>query len=236
MNAKWERCVSGMRCRCTSPPAAFDFAQGAQRLLMLHEAIDGHVVRRFCSGNASLAAVVIQVNAPDREFRRSLEFALEAEGFSVDSHALVAGAEASPTASEAVCAVVDEGALRVDPARRRSLDRLIKPVELLADGFSSIEEVSGLVVLIKPLQGNGLFVEQSGNVVDAEHLGHGSDQAASAQMPVTLAMIGGSPHRHNKLSSLRLLAGVSTKTRQQLQRLLACQVFAPISGPRWAPS
>ncbi|MEX4010587.1 hypothetical protein [Neoaquamicrobium sediminum] len=157
MNANWERCVSGMRCRCASPPAAFDFAQGARRGLLLYEATEGHVARRLCSGNASLVAVVVQVIAPDREFRRSLEFALEAEGFLIESHALLAGAEPSPIASEAVCAVVDEGALRIDPSGRQSLDRLIKPVILLADGFSAIEQDNGLTVLTKPLQGNVLI-------------------------------------------------------------------------------
>lgn len=156
MNARWDRCVSAMRCRCTSPPAAFDLAQGARRALLLHEATDGHVAHRLCSGNASLVAVVVQVIAPDRELRRSLEFVLEAEGFLIGSHASLAGAETSPITSEAVCAVVDDSALRVDPSGRRSLDRLIRPVILLADGFSAIGHSKGLTVLTKPLQGNVL--------------------------------------------------------------------------------
>jgi DNA-binding response OmpR family regulator len=118
----------------------------------------GQVARRHCSGIASLvAAATVLVIAPDREFRRSLEFALEVEGFSVSSHALLSEAEASLAASGAVCAVVDEGALRIDRSARRSLGRLIKPVILLSDGFSSIGDDSGLAVLTKPLQGSALI-------------------------------------------------------------------------------
>lgn len=104
-----------------------------------------------------VAVSTVLIIAPDREFRRSLEFALEAEGFSVDSHALLSEAEASPVASRAVCAVVDEGALRIDPAARRSLGRLVKPVILLVEKLSPTGDDDGLTILIKPLHGNALI-------------------------------------------------------------------------------
>ncbi|RWB26186.1 transcriptional regulator [Mesorhizobium sp.] len=102
------------------------------------------------------AASIVLIVVPDREFRRSLEFALEVEGFSVASHASLADAMASPAAADAVCAVVDEGAFRIDPASRRTLDRLAKPVILLADGFSAAGD-DPQTVLTKPLQGSALI-------------------------------------------------------------------------------
>jgi len=105
-----------------------------------------------------VAASTILVIAPDREFRRSLEFALEVEGFEVTSHGSLTDAEALIAASQAVCAVVDDGALGLDPvAARRVLERLAKPVILLADRVSPTGDDRGLTVLTKPLQGGALI-------------------------------------------------------------------------------
>lgn len=49
-------------------------------------------------GNRFLAAAsIVLIVVPDREFRRSLEFALEVEGFSVASHASLAGVSDRPS-------------------------------------------------------------------------------------------------------------------------------------------
>jgi DNA-binding response OmpR family regulator len=102
------------------------------------------------------AAKTILVVAPDPGFRRSLEFALEVEGFSVDSHALLSEAEGSPAAAVAVCAVIDEGALRIGTGAWRSVGRMARPVILLLDGLSSAVAGDDVTVLTKPLQGNDL--------------------------------------------------------------------------------
>ena len=102
-------------------------------------------------------ASTVLVIAPDREFRRSLEFALEVEGFSVASYASLSDAIATPAASSAICAVVDDRALRIDPLAQRTLDRLLKPVILLVDGFSPAGLDRGPTVLTKPLHGRDLI-------------------------------------------------------------------------------
>ncbi|RWP10818.1 MAG: transcriptional regulator [Mesorhizobium sp.] len=104
-----------------------------------------------------VAANTILVVAPDRAFRQSLEFALEVEGFSVDSHAMLTQAEASFAAAKAVCMVVDESALAMDPAARQSLGRMSGPVILLVDGLSSTAAADGLTVLTKPIIGDDLI-------------------------------------------------------------------------------
>jgi DNA-binding response OmpR family regulator len=103
------------------------------------------------------AAATVLIIAPDREFRRSLEFALAVEGFSVDSYASLSEAIATPAALSAICAIVDDGALRGDPLAQLALDRLFKPVILLVDGFSPAEPDWKAIVLTKPLQGRELI-------------------------------------------------------------------------------
>jgi hypothetical protein len=99
-------------------------------------------------------AKTIIVVAPESAFRRSLEFALEVEGFSVESHALLSEAEQSPTT--AICTVVDEGVLRSKAGPPRSLERITRPVILLANELSATVARKGLTVLTKPLRGNDL--------------------------------------------------------------------------------
>ncbi|EHK53219.1 FixT2 anti-kinase protein [Mesorhizobium alhagi CCNWXJ12-2] len=109
-------------------------------------------------GNRFLAAAsTVLIIVPDREFRRSLEFALEVEGFAVASYASLSEAMATPDAWSAFCAVVDDGALRIDPFAQHTLDRLLKPVILLVDGFSPAGLDRGPTVLTKPLQGRDLI-------------------------------------------------------------------------------
>jgi len=102
------------------------------------------------------ATNLVLIVAPDRGFRRSLEFALEAEGFMVDSHASVSTAVESPRAPVAVCSVVDEDALRDWAPEPLTLDRLAKPVILLVDRSLPITEQAGVTILMKPLLGGVL--------------------------------------------------------------------------------
>ena len=100
---------------------------------------------------------LVIIVASDRGFRRSLEFALEAEGFAVDSHASVSTAVESPCAAAAICSVVDEDALRDRASIPQTFDRLAKPVILLVDRFLPIPEQTGMTILIKPLLGSVLM-------------------------------------------------------------------------------
>ena len=101
-------------------------------------------------------AKTIIVVAPESAFRRSLEFALEVEGFSVESHALLAEAEQSPAAVVALCAIVDECVLKSRTGPPRSLERITRPVILLANELSATAARKGLTVLTKPLRGSDL--------------------------------------------------------------------------------
>ena len=100
---------------------------------------------------------LVLIVAPDRGFRRSLEFALEAEGFVVDSHASVSTAVESPRAPAAVCSVVDEDALQGWTPGPQIFERLARPVILLADRFLPYPEHAGITILTKPLLGKALI-------------------------------------------------------------------------------
>jgi DNA-binding NtrC family response regulator len=116
------------------------------------------MARRQDFRNPSLvAANTILVVAPDRAFRQSLEFALEVEGFSVDSHARLEEAAGSSAASEAVCVVVDESALAMDPEALQSLERMAAPVILLVDRLSSTVAADGFTFVTKPIIGDALI-------------------------------------------------------------------------------
>lgn len=114
---------------------------------------------RDCPGENRVLATIglILVVAPDRVFRRSLEFALEAELYAVDSHARLTTAVESPLLASAACAVIDEKAVRDHAYEWDALDRLGKPVVLLVDRFRPPVSRANLTVLVKPLLGNALI-------------------------------------------------------------------------------
>nr|ACF98091.1 putative FixT1 [uncultured bacterium 1042] len=99
---------------------------------------------------------VVLVVAFDAGFRRSLEFALDVEGFEVSSHADISQAQESPFAPAAVCAVVDDSALRDGRWAREAVEQLAKPVVLLGEMPRDFPAVAGLRLLTKPLRGNEL--------------------------------------------------------------------------------
>lgn len=96
---------------------------------------------------------VILVAAPDASFRHSLRFALESEGFRVEAHCNASGAFASPNASRASCAVVDEQA--IDDWREASgqFEQFARPVIFLVSLFSSVPEMPLLTPVAKPFLG-----------------------------------------------------------------------------------
>jgi DNA-binding response OmpR family regulator len=103
------------------------------------------------------AANTIIVVAPDPGLRRSLEFALEVEGFAVESHASLSTIEASPEAEAAACIIVDEGAIRLTPAGRQPLARFARRVILLVEDVDPTAGPEGFAVLTKPVEGNDLI-------------------------------------------------------------------------------
>jgi DNA-binding NtrC family response regulator len=102
-----------------------------------------------------LPADTILVVASDAELRRSIEFALEAEGYLVSSHARLSDAAISSAISVAACVVVDEDSLQnlVDWGM---LSRLTKPTVLLADRSERLPATDAARILFKPLLGNAL--------------------------------------------------------------------------------
>lgn len=103
------------------------------------------------------AAHTIIVVAPDPGLRRSLEFALEVEGFAVESHASLSTVEASPEANAASCIIVDESAIRLGHAERQPLACFAGRVILLVEGVDPTAGPEGFAVLTKPVEGNDLI-------------------------------------------------------------------------------
>jgi DNA-binding response OmpR family regulator len=103
----------------------------------------------------ALPASIILVVAFDVDLRRSIEFALEAEGYVVNSHARLFEATTSPTVSAAACMVVDEDSLQ-DLEDWRLFCRLTKPTVLLADKSQRPGGTDAACIIFKPLLGNAL--------------------------------------------------------------------------------
>ncbi|MEO5755255.1 MAG: transcriptional regulator [Mesorhizobium sp.] len=102
------------------------------------------------------AAQTIIVVAPDAGLRRSLEFALEVEGFSVESHGLLSTA-VSPAAEAATCVIIDDSAIRLSPAGSQTLARFAGRVILLVESLVSVAGREEFAVLTKPVEGNDLI-------------------------------------------------------------------------------
>lgn len=103
--------------------------------------------------NSSQVVVVV----PDYGLRRSLEFALEVEGFAVLAFDEVNAAIASPSAGEARCIVVDEEALLNDPSAIAAVRQFHKPVLLLVDRSRPGPDTTDVRVFRKPVIGNALI-------------------------------------------------------------------------------
>lgn len=107
-------------------------------------------------GLAAVQLVVVVV--PDKELRRSIEFALEAEGFGIGSHDRLEAALASPGVGGAACAVIDEAALDTHQGKgAAALARIEPPVVLLVDRLRVVPQPPASIrVLTKPLLGRML--------------------------------------------------------------------------------
>jgi FixJ family two-component response regulator len=101
-------------------------------------------------------SATILVAAPDRAFRRSLVFALESGGFTVDAHAGATDAFASGSALHAACAVVDDGAVSDWNLASRQFDHFGRPVILLVGFLHQIPVLPFARPLMKPFLGEPL--------------------------------------------------------------------------------
>ncbi len=98
----------------------------------------------------------ILVVAPKQSFLQSIAFALEAEGFGVEGHALLASALSSPLAETADCVVIDDHAVNGANGGWEALSRFKLPIVLLCNHLPSMPERPGITVLLKPLLGRSL--------------------------------------------------------------------------------
>jgi hypothetical protein len=101
------------------------------------------------------------VAVPGAELRRSIEFALDADGFDVVSHRSVRAALDSSGAAGAACIVVDENALSERTKDVDALKQFGRPVILLVDRMRVAPQLDRLKVLKKPLLGRLLGTVQS---------------------------------------------------------------------------
>lgn len=103
------------------------------------------------------AGILVIVVAPDKDFRRSLEFALESEGFDVESHTSISKALASPRAEKADCAVVHDAAVGDWLMAARDFYHFGKPVVLLVGRVQAVPSLPLTTVLTMPFLGNPLI-------------------------------------------------------------------------------
>lgn len=104
---------------------------------------------------ASMRKILVVV--PDRELRRSIEFALEAEGLAFESHADLASALRARVPDGAVCAIIDEDAVAGRNGAGAGLEGFAESVVLLVDRLRAAPRAAGVTVLTKPLLGRRLI-------------------------------------------------------------------------------
>lgn len=117
--------------------------------------MDRIAIREILVQNGLAAIQHVVVVVPDRELRRSIEFALEAEGFAISSHDRLEAALASPRIGDTACAVIDEAALGAHEGKD-ALAHIFPPVVLLVDRLRAGQTQAGIRVLTKPLLGRML--------------------------------------------------------------------------------
>lgn len=92
--------------------------------------------------------------APDSDLRKSLEFALQAEGYEVTSRASI-GARERPSAYD--CTVIDHHALGNNPAFAAEFCTIFAPVILLTNHREHPLSSSAFRTMLKPLLGAALI-------------------------------------------------------------------------------
>lgn len=100
---------------------------------------------------------IILIAAPDASFRRSLEFALESDGFRVFAYTNVNDALACDGAQQAVCAVLDDDAVDDWEHAGEQFDRFAKPIILLIGLFHAAPDLPFVEPIMKPFLGEPLI-------------------------------------------------------------------------------
>lgn len=101
--------------------------------------------------------LAILIAAPDEAFRRSLVFALESDGFTVNAYAQAADAFASGQAHDAACAVVDDDAVSDWRLASRQFHRFGRPVILLVGFLEPMPVIPKARFIMKPFLGEPLI-------------------------------------------------------------------------------
>lgn len=96
----------------------------------------------------------IVVVAPDVDFRRSLCFALQTEGYMVKAFSNLFAA--MDEIGEARCSLVDAKVLRSEAAIWKSLGRARNKTILLTSGIRSVQKFGAAAELITPFTGSDL--------------------------------------------------------------------------------
>ena len=100
---------------------------------------------------------ILLVAAPDKALRDSLQFLLECDGFTVETHVSAMTAFASPRVTEAACAVIDDRAIdewRSMPGHCRAF---AKPIILLVSLFRPVPDLPHVRLVTKPFLGEPLI-------------------------------------------------------------------------------
>lgn len=102
------------------------------------------------------SARTVLIVAPDEELRRSIAFALEAEGLRVASQPRLLPEGDARQETDIACLVVDEDALKDGNGGWPALADTALPVILLVDRLRAIPQIDGMSTLDKPLLGQVL--------------------------------------------------------------------------------
>lgn len=102
------------------------------------------------------AIQTVLVVAPDKELRRSIVFALEAEGFWVRSCSLLSIAHEYHRPGLFACIIIDENAIGGQRSGWEQVVSLATPSILLIDRMRHVPAIDLMTVLTKPLLGRVL--------------------------------------------------------------------------------
>lgn len=104
-----------------------------------------------------IATRLVIVVAPDSVMRRSLEFALTAEGFLTASLPTIGSALNSQYAETAVCAIIDDNAIEDWSKLDDTLRRFPGPIVLLLGEGDRPVTLSSVIAVSKPFLGEPLI-------------------------------------------------------------------------------
>lgn len=140
-----------------APKYPFDLAQSAYSVIRLTNILSDEMRPECRVRDDGLKSMhTILVVAHDEELRRSIAFALEAEGLAVSCRADLASAAEIAAISAFGCAVVDEDAMCDVEGAWETLSRMMLPVILLIDHLRATSGSPTMRLLNKPLLGRHL--------------------------------------------------------------------------------